>query len=159
VKRPGNSAANIDLVRSCMYTRFHNFHSSRSRHNIPLFAFQSPTHSSVFLVHNLIPSPFVAYALLAKDAEGTPVRVALLKLQHLPPFCPELSTPHGELLLAPSCNSLVSSTYKLPPRKSFACSSYKNERGGAIPRSNPSRHQLQSSVCPTCPRANGEVSG
>jgi hypothetical protein len=83
VKRPGNSAANIDLVHSCMHTRFHNSHSSRSRHNIPLFLFQSPAHSSRFLVHNLISSPFVAYALFAKDTGRTPVRVALLNLQLL----------------------------------------------------------------------------
>ena len=72
------------------------------------------------------PFSFVAYALFAKDTEGDPCSSRTSQAATaLPPFCPELSTPHGELLLAPSCNSLVSATYKLPPRKSFACGSYK----------------------------------
>ena len=130
MKRPGNSAANVDLVHSCMYARFHNLHSSCSRQNIPLFVFNL-LRTLPFLVHNLIPSPFAAYALFAKDTEGTPSSRTSQAATALPPFCPELATPHGELLLAPSCNSLVSATYKLPPRKSFACGSY--EKRGEAP--------------------------
>ena len=118
-----------DLVHSCRYARFHNLNSSRSRHNIPLFVFNL-LRTLPFLVHNLVPSPFVAYALFAKNTEGAPSSRTSQAATALPPFCPELSTPHGEPLLAPSCNSLVSATYKLPPRKPFACRSYKNERGG-----------------------------
>jgi hypothetical protein len=172
-----------EASHSCMYARSAFEHSpttfalSRSRDNIPPFVLDL-LRTLPFLVHNLIPSPCVAYALFANKTEGTlPSSRTSQTATALPPFCPELSTPHGELLLAPSCNFLVSATYSLPPRKSFAAltkmigeaegcyvswgpactASYRATR--AILRSNPSRHQLQSSFCPTCPGANSEVSG
>jgi hypothetical protein len=95
------------------------FTLSRSRDNTPPFVFDL-LGTLPFLVHDLIPS-FHGLALFANNTQSAlPSSRSSQTATALTPFCRELSTPHGELLLAPSCNSLVSVTYKLPPRKSFA---------------------------------------
>ena len=90
------------------------FTLSRSRDNTPPFVFDL-LRTLPFLVHDL------AYALFANNTRSAlPSSRSSQTATALTPFCRERSTPHGELLTAPSCNSLVSVTYKLPPRKSFA---------------------------------------
>jgi hypothetical protein len=155
-----------------------NRRPSRARHTIPAFVFNL-LRTLPFLAYNLIAFPFTACALFTKNTGGTPLRVAFLKLQRffssfvpdiqfttvnrkppLPPtpLFPPLAHVRPVSPLLATLTKMIGEGGEYYVSCGPACTDA-HRATRALPRSNPSQHQLQSSFCPTCPGDNSEVSG